>query len=211
MERKTTQVLLNQMIEQQLVARGINDLRVIDAFSKVKRHQFVDSHLREYAYEDYPLDIGLNQTISQPYIVALMLESLNIKSTDRVLEIGTGSGYQTAIIAQLAAEVYTVELKEPLQIKAKLTLDQLGYKNIIYHIGNGYLGYLVGVPYDKIIVSAAAPYLPNKLIDQLVEFGRMVIPIDFGIWQELIVITKEQSKIKRERLCFCRFVPLVEE
>lgn len=211
MKEKIVHELLDDLVKNQLEARGIINKKTIDVFKKVHRHLFVSKKLVKFAYEDHPLDIGYNQTISQPYIVALMVDSADIQPSDRVLEIGTGSGYQTAIIAELAKEVYTVEIKQPLQEAAKTTLDKLGYANIKYKIGNGYLGWEEYAPYDKIIVSAAAYYLPNYLVDQLKDMGKLIIPLDTKSWQELFAITKERYGLRREKLCSCRFVPLVEK
>ncbi len=211
MKEKRVHELLDELVKTQLEARGITNKKTLDVFKKVYRHKFVSKKLANVAYADHPLDIGYNQTISQPYIVALMIDSANIQPSDRILEIGTGSGYQTALIAEMAKEVFTLEIKAPLQENAKKVLDKLGYKNIKYKIGNGYFGWSEYAPYDKIIVSAAAYYLPNYLVDQLKDDGKLIIPLDTKSWQELFVITKERFGLKREKLCSCRFVPLVEK
>jgi len=211
MKTKAAEKLLEEMIQTQLSRRGITDQIVLDAFHKVYRHFFVSKGLQDEAYEDYPLDIGFGQTISQPYIVALTIQSAKIKANDKVLEIGTGSGYQTAILAEIAKEVYTIEIIKTLSDTAEKTLKDLGYENIRFLNGNGYLGWLENAPYDKIIVSAAAKYLPSALVEQLVGGGHLIIPLDIGGWQELLCLTKEEFALKREKLCDCRFVPLIEK
>ncbi|HOO44138.1 MAG TPA: protein-L-isoaspartate(D-aspartate) O-methyltransferase [Bacillota bacterium] len=210
MKTKIAKKLLDDMISQQLVKRGISSPDVIEAFSHVQRHLFVPKIYQTEAYEDYPLDIGFEQTISQPYIVALMVEKANIKTTDRVLEIGTGSGYLTAILSELSAEVYTVEVIDELYERAKILLNHLGYDNIHYLNDNGYFGWQEFAPYDKIIVSAAAQYLPSYLVDQLKDGGKLIVPLETRGWQELFAMTKDPFGLHREKLCNCRFVPMVE-
>ena len=199
-----------RMIREQLTPRGIRHPRVLEAFKRVPRHRFVPERFARYAYEDSPLEIGLDQTISQPYIVALMSEAIDPRNTDKVLEIGTGSGYQTAILAELVEHVYTVERIEPLMHKAKRTLDNLGYTNITYALGDGHEGLPVHAPFDKIIVTAAAKRLPEALVDQLVEGGILVIPIGGHFFQDLVKITKNANGFKKESLGGCRFVPLIK-
>lgn len=210
MKTKTVLKLLDDMVEQQIIKRGISDVRVLDAFRRVQRQLFVPKASQSEAFGDHPLDIGYGQTISQPYIVALMTESAKIEPTDRVLEIGTGSGYQTAILAELAREVYTIEINEDLYASAKKRLEKMRYANVHCMKGNGYYGWQEKSPFDKIIVSAAAYYLPSFLVDQLKEGGKLVVPLDTRSWQELYAITKERYGLKREKLCNCRFVPMVE-
>lgn len=198
------------MVDRQLRARGITDKKVLQAFVDVPRHRFVDSSQYDRAYEDYPLPIGKGQTISQPYIVALMTEVIRPDSSDRVLEIGTGSGYQAAILAELVDSVFTIEIVEMLGRRAESVLAALGYDNVFVKIGNGYLGWPEHAPFDKIIVTAAPPEVPQALVDQLAEGGRMVLPVgDF--WQELILITRQNGKIKREKITDVRFVPMVND
>ncbi len=202
---------LENMVNSQIFNRGIKSDNVINAFLNVERHLFVKNLDKPYAYQDYPLSIGYDQTISQPYIVALSVDQANINKTDRVLEIGTGSGYQTAIIAELAKDVYTIERIEPLQKKAKSILESLNYQNIHYMIGNGYLGWGEYAPFDVIIISAAAPYVPEHLQQQLAIGGRMILPLGDIYWQRLILFTKEKDELKEKILCTCRFVPLVDK
>lgn len=198
-----------QMVEEQIKMRGINDRKLINAMLKVPRHLFVPEKYRELAYADRPLPIGGEQTISQPYMVALMTQCLQIDKFDKVLEIGTGSGYQTAILAELANEVYTVERIVSLAVKAEEILKQLGYQNIYFKIGNGSLGWDEYAPYDKIIVTAASPELPQPLLEQLKEGGKIVIPIGGKYTQDLVKVEKGKSGLKKETICGCIFVPLI--
>ena len=200
-----------KMVQEQIIYRGIKDEALIKTLLKVPRHLFVDPAIEQYAYQDHPLPIGLNQTISQPYIVALMTEKLALKKTDRVLEIGTGSGYQTAILAQLAKEVFTVERLERLQIRAKKIHTSLGYDNIYYHLGNGYEGWEAFALYDAIIVTASPNKVPDALLSQLVENGRMIIPINKFYSGRLYLITKKGEKIDQQFICDCRFVELIDD
>ena len=199
-----------QMVENQIKAREMKDLRVLDAMLKVKRHLFVPSHSRHLAYEDYPLPIGEGQTISQPYIVALMTELLALKGTERVLEIGTGSGYQTAILAELAGEVYTIEILEPLARQSKRLLKELNYKNIKVKIGDGFLGWPEFSPFDGIVVTCAPEKIPPPLLEQLAEGGRLVIPVG-KYWQNLKLVRKIKNRIKEEDIIPVRFVPMLRE
>lgn len=199
------------MVDYQLKARGISDEKLLNAFLTVDRHLFVRSFDKDYSYEDYPLDIGYGQTISQPYIIALSLEKIDIKNTDSVLEIGTGSGYQTALLSKLAQKVYTVEIIPELHDHAKSLLSSLGYHNIEFILGDGYEGYPRGAPYDKIVVSCAAMKMPNKLVEQLKIGGKMVIPIESVFWQNLYLVIKEEDTINKTNLCCVRFVPMVEK
>ena len=202
------------MVESQIIRRGIKDKNVINAMLKVERHLFVNENLKNEAYEDYPLPIGESQTISQPYIVALMSEALELNKKSRVLEIGTGCGYQTAVLAEIAKEVYTVERIESLSLKAKQTLNSLGYQNILFKIGNGTLGWKENAPFDAIIVTAAAKKVYEAYIEQLSENGRLVIPVEesrFSGYQILKKIVKSNNgQIKEYSLGGCRFVPLID-
>ncbi|MBI4335392.1 MAG: protein-L-isoaspartate(D-aspartate) O-methyltransferase [Candidatus Omnitrophica bacterium] len=198
-----------RMIDAQLIPRGISDARVLDVFRKVPRHEFAPKNLLNEAYADYPLPIGEGQTISQPYIVALMTERLKLRGGEKVLEVGTGSGYQTAILAELAGEVYSVERARALAKKASDTLDRLGCRNIKIKIGDGTLGWEENSPYDAIIVTAGAPNVPDPLIRQLDESGRLVIPIGGSLGQTLTLIEKKNGKIIYTEICGCMFVPLV--
>ncbi len=197
------------MIERQLVSRGIRDERLIQVMLDVPRHRFIPGSVAERAYEDGPLPIGEGQTISQPYIVAEMTAALRIEETDKVLEIGTGTGYQTAILCRLARTVVTVERMGSLSERARASLAALGIENVTFHVGDGTLGAPQDAPFDRVIVTAAAPDVPSPLIDQMTEDGILVVPIG-GRWeQELTVIHKEGGTLRRESLGGCRFVPLV--
>lgn len=197
-----------RMVETQIIARGIKDERVVAAMKKVPRHLFVPSDMIDYAYNDEPVPIGEGQTISQPYIVAYMTEALNLKAEDKVLEIGTGSGYQTAILAEIVSEVYTIEIIATLSLRAQELLAKLGYQNIHFKIGDGSFGWEENSPYDAIIVTAAPAKIPRPLEDQLKLDGRMVIPVGSG-FQELFLVTKEKQGVKRKKLLPVRFVPLI--
>lgn len=198
------------MVETQIIARGVKDKRVLEAMLKVERHKFVPLNLQKYAYEDYPLEIGEGQTISQPYIVALMTELLELKGNEKVLEIGTGSGYQAAILAELCKKVYTIEIIPSLAENAKKLLKNLGYKNIKVKTGDGFYGWKEYAPFDGIIVTCAPSDIPKPLIDQLAEGGRMVIPVG-DIYQELLLIKKEKGKLIRKSIIPVRFVPMTGE
>jgi protein-L-isoaspartate(D-aspartate) O-methyltransferase len=198
-----------KMVKTQLIPRGIKDSRVLEAMTAVRRDLFVEEALVGEAYNDHPLPIGHNQTISQPYIVALMTEALGLKGDEKVLEIGTGSGYQTAILASLADKVYTVERIRPLMVKARNLLADLNYQNVLFKAFDGTLGWQEYAPYDAIIVTAGAPNVPQPLLDQLAEGGRLVIPIGNRFSQELIKVTRKLGSFTQENLGSCRFVDLV--
>lgn len=197
------------MVEKQIKMRGITDEKVLKAMKEVQRHKFVGEALLNVAYQDSPLPIGYGQTISQPYIVAVMTELLDIKDDHKVLEIGTGSGYQAAILSKLAMSVITVERIPELFQQAKERLQNLGYNNIIVINGDGTIGYKKYAPYDRIVVTAAAPEVPKSLIEQLALHGKMVIPIGNRITQWLEIIKKENDTIQREKREGVRFVPLL--
>jgi protein-L-isoaspartate(D-aspartate) O-methyltransferase len=199
------------MVDAQIVSRGIRDGATIDAFLSVPRHLFVEEALRNQAYSDYPLPIGNEQTISQPYIVALMIENLMLSPDDRVLEIGTGSGYQTAILAKIAGEVFSVERIEELAKKADGLLKQLGYNNVRIRVDDGTQGWIEQCPFDAIVVAAASPDIPRPLIDQLKDGGRLVIPVGGRSSQELVQAVKEGDEVVRRNLGSCRFVKLIGE
>ena len=199
------------MVMEQLIPRNISDKLILEAFRKVPRHEFIPQELRHSAYNDYPIPIGEGQTISQPYMVALMTESLGLQGTEKVLEIGTGSGYQAAILAELAREVYSVERFQSLAERAGETLDALGYKNIRIKTADGTLGWPDFAPYDRILVTAAAPAAPDSLIKQLNEKGRLVIPIGGRFSQSLTIIEKTNTGISSREVCGCVFVPLIGE
>ena len=199
-----------RMVAEQIRARGIKDQRVLEAMEAVPRHHFVPESYSSRAYDDHPLPIGYDQTISQPYIVALMTEVCGIVPGDRVLEIGTGSGYQAAVLALLATEVYSIEIVEPLGKEARERLIELGYKNVEVRIGDGYKGWPEEAPFDVIIVTAAPEEVPQALVDQLADGGRMVLPVGTH-YQELYVLTREGEEIHKEKLANVRFVPMVHD
>jgi len=201
------------MVGSQIKARGITDAKVIDAMLKVERHKFVPKSLEKLAYGDYPLPIGYEQTISQPYIVALMTERLSLKAGDRIFEVGTGSGYQAAILSLLAGEVYTVEIIESLADSAAVRLDRLGFHNVHVRYGDGFLGWPEKAPFDAIIITCAPPKLPEPLVAQLAEGGRLIVPLgeDF---QVLTLYRKIGGVLKKEEITPVLFVPmkgLIEE
>ena len=197
------------MIEQQIKKRGVTDKKVLKAMDMVPRHEFVEEGLKGVAYQDNPLPIGMDQTISQPYIVALMTDLLDIKEAHKVLEVGTGSGYQAAVISHLAMSVISVERIPKLFKNAKETLRKLGYNNITVVMADGSIGYREYAPYDRIIVTAASPSIPDELVDQLANNGTMVIPVGGKISQRLIVVKKEGSKTTKTDNIGVRFVPLM--
>jgi protein-L-isoaspartate(D-aspartate) O-methyltransferase len=198
------------LIERELKPEGITDERVVAAMYKVKREKFIPESLRDRAYGNYPLPIGENQTISQPYIVGLMTQALDIQPTDKVLEIGTGSGYQAAILAELASVVYTVERIEVLSTKARTNLLSQGYSNVIVVHGDGTEGLPGYAPYDKIMITAAAPDIPVPLLTQMKNGGKMVIPTGDRFVQDLLLIEKAlNGRLYKSSLCGCRFVPLI--
>ena len=201
----------NQMVEYQLRGRGIKDPQVLEAFRKVPRHEFTPRNLREKAYRDAPLPIGQNQTISQPYMVAVMTELAAVEPGDRVLEIGTGSGYQAAIFAELGAEVYSIERFAELAQQAEETLRQLQYTTVYTRVSNGTLGWEEEAPFDVIIVTAGAPQIPKSLLEQLDEEGRLVIPLDEGASQVLYLIRRTEEGFEKQRGERCTFVPLIGE
>lgn len=201
--------LRHQMVISQLRSRGVADERILSAMERVPRHEFAPERYREQAYQDHPLPIGEGQTISQPYIVALMLEALGLSSRDRVLEVGTGSGYVTALLAELAAQVISIERHASLAESARALLQQLGYSNVRVVSGDGTRGFPEWSPYDAIIVSAAAAEVPAALIAQLAEGGRMIIPVGSDDAQQLRLIRIESGQPSIEFRELCRFVPLV--
>jgi protein-L-isoaspartate(D-aspartate) O-methyltransferase len=201
-----------KMVDVQIRQRGVTDQDVLAAMAAVPRHEFVSDDLQNQAYADHPLPIGYGQTISQPYIVALMTELLELKKTDRVLEVGTGSGYQAAILSKIVAEVYTVEIIEALAREASQRLARLGYDNVHATQGDGYYGWQEHAPYDAIIVTAAPDHIPQPLVQQLKEGGRMVVPVGPpGGYQELWKITKKGTKTVKRNITGVLFVPLTGE
>ncbi|MBP1725910.1 MAG: protein-L-isoaspartate(D-aspartate) O-methyltransferase [Deltaproteobacteria bacterium] len=199
----------NRMVDSQLVSRGIKDAKVLLAMRKVPRHRFVEEALISQAHGDHPLPIGEKQTISQPYIVALMTEALELRGVERVLEIGTGSGYQTAILAELAEKVYSIERMYPLSVKARRLLDELGYLNVVLKVGDGTLGWKEEAPFDAVMVTAGSPEVPQPLVDQLAVGGRLVIPVGDRYSQSLVRVARTKEGIKKSDLGGCRFVNLV--
>jgi len=196
------------MVDTQIRARGVRDPLVLAAVAKVPRHLFIPEALQARAYADEPLPIGQGQTISQPYIVAYMTETLGLRGGEKVLEVGTGSGYQTAVLAEIAGEVWTVEIVETLAGRARAVLEGLGYANIHYRVGDGSQGWPEAGPFDAIIVTAAAAHMPPGLEEQLAPSGRMVIPVGTEL-QELVLVTQEKKGLERRTLLGVRFVPLV--
>jgi protein-L-isoaspartate(D-aspartate) O-methyltransferase len=197
-----------RMVREQLAARGIRDARVLAAMARVPRHELVPEAHRDEAYEDGPLPIGEGQTISQPYVVAAMSEAAALEGDERVLEVGTGSGYQAAVLSELAREVYTIELEPVLAARAKRDLERLGYQNVHTRTGDGYRGWPEAAPFDAILVTAAPDHVPPDLLEQLKVGGRLVIPVGGRFDQELWVYTKTDRGVERRQLMPVRFVPL---
>lgn len=198
-----------EMVEQQLRARGIRDARVLDAMLEVPRHEFVPEEVRAQSYEDHPLPIGKEQTISQPLIIAISLQALELTGSESVLEVGTGSGYQTALLARLAKQVYSVERHQELADAAERTLRELGFNNVQVSVRDGSQGWKDHSPYDAILVSAAAPSIPRSLVEQLADGGKMVIPVGPPHTQELLLVRRNGLTTTTETVDGCRFVPLV--
>lgn len=201
--------LRHEMVDVQLIGRGISDPKVLSAFRKVPRHLFVPERIRASAYDDCALPIGEGQTISQPYMVAIMTEQLKLKGSETVLEIGSGSGYQAAILAELCQQVFTIERVEILSQHAQKNATEAGYENIEFIVGDGTLGHPPASPYQGIIVTAGCPEVPQPLIDQLKEEGRLVLPVGDRYQQVLTTVTKSGGKIKTEESILCVFVPLI--
>lgn len=200
-----------QMVTEQIASKGVRDERVLAAMRKVPRHQFVPEDARPYAYIDSPVRIGNGQTISQPFIVALMTELLDVQPGHRVLDVGTGSGYQAAILGELAAEVFSIERHPELANTARTTLDELGYENVKVFVGDGSQGYAPGAPYDRAIVGAAAPAVPQALLDQLAPAGRLVIPVGPRYSQQLEIWERQGDKFNKKPSIMVVFVPLIGE
>jgi len=198
-----------RMVEEQLVNRGITDVRVLAAVAKVERHRFVEEALRTRAYEDKPLPIGERQTISQPYMVGLMTETLELRGGERVLEVGTGCGYQTAVLAELAGTVFTIERIAALAAAARMRLEAAGYTNVATRVGDGSLGWSEAAPFDAVIVTAGTPQVPRPLVAQLATGGRLVFPIGEDELQTLVRIRKDEAGLREEYFGDCRFVKLV--
>jgi protein-L-isoaspartate(D-aspartate) O-methyltransferase len=200
-----------KMIRQQIRARGIENPEILAAFENVPRHRFVPEGLKKYAYQDRPLPIGEDQTISQPYIVALMTRSIEPKKTDRILEIGTGSGYQAAILAELSEQVYTIEILASLAESARRTLSETGYENVHVKTGDGFKGWPEHAPFDAIVVTCSPEKVPEPLKGQLAGGGRMVIPVGQGYDQNLVLLEKNKGQLIEKQILPVRFVPMVDE
>ncbi len=203
--------LRNEMVRTQIIQRRISDRAVIAAIRKVERHLFVPENVMCLAYNDHPLSIGEGQTISQPYIVALMSELLELNKNMKVLEIGTGSGYQAAILGEIAGEVYSIEIVEPLAVRSSQLINRLGYTNVYCKTGDGYLGWKEHAPFDAIIVTCAPSEIPGPLKEQLSEGGRMIIPVGGQFVQELVLLTKRNGKIKQRSVASVLFVPMLRD
>ncbi|MFN3396585.1 MAG: protein-L-isoaspartate(D-aspartate) O-methyltransferase [Thermodesulfovibrionales bacterium] len=200
------------MVERDIRARGVKDAQVLDAMRRVPRHLFVEEGLKNQAYDDHPLPIGEGQTISQPYVVALMTEALGLKTSGRVLEIGTGSGYQAAVLAELVREVYTIEIRKGLAEKAEKRLSELGYRNVRVRYGDGYFGWEEFAPFDAIIVTASVNHIPPPLIKQLKDGGRLIIPLGSTIYyQTLTLVKKKKGEVFLEQMGPVAFVPMIGE
>jgi len=199
-----------RMVEEQIEARGVRSSRVLAALREVPRHEFVPLEERDRAYEDRPLPIGHGQTISQPYIVAVMTELLDLSGDERVLEIGTGSGYQAAVLGRLAREVYTIEIVPELARRAEVDLRRLGFANVHVRDGDGYRGWPEHAPFDAIVVTAAPEHVPQPLVDQLAVGGRLVVPVG-DVSQDLVLITRDADGVREQRLLGVRFVPMTGE
>jgi protein-L-isoaspartate(D-aspartate) O-methyltransferase len=200
------------MVENQIAGRGVTDSRVLEAMRKIPRHLFVDESLMGKAYNDHPLPIGEGQTISQPYIVALMTDTLKLKSTEKVLEIGTGSGYQAAVLAEIVKEVYSIEIRERLVESSSKLLRELGYKNISVKYGDGYYGWEEHAPFDAIIITASANHIPPPLIKQLKDEGRLIIPLGSTLYHQTLTLVKKKGKeLDVEQMGGVVFVPMVGE
>jgi protein-L-isoaspartate(D-aspartate) O-methyltransferase len=201
-----------QMVEQDIRGRGVKDPVVLRVMNTVPRHLFVNASVRSQAYADHPLPIGEGQTISQPYVVALMTEALQLKPGDRVLEIGTGSGYQAAVLAGIVQEVYTIEIRKTLAGEAEKTLADLGYRNVTVKFGEGYFGWEEHAPFDAIIITAAANHIPPLLIKQLKEGGRLIVPLGSTVYYQMLTLaTKRKGELDVEQICPVAFVPMTGE
>ncbi len=198
-----------RMVETQLIARGISDPKVLEAMRKVPRHLFVDEALQDQAYNDHPLPISDKQTISQPYVVALMTESLKFTGQEKVLEIGTGSGYQAAVLAELAGRVFSIERHPGLALRANQVLRDLGYRNVIIRVGDGSMGWPDDAPFDAVMVTAGTPEVPQPLVDQLAVGGRLIVPVGDRLGQDLVLVQRRPEGITKTNMGGVRFVDLV--
>jgi protein-L-isoaspartate(D-aspartate) O-methyltransferase len=211
LDEKRFESLRLKMVEEQLAGQGIRDERVLDAFRRVSRHLFVPEDLIDQAYENHPVAIGQGQTISQPYMVACMSEALALRGGEKVLEIGSGSGYQTAVLKALDADVYTIERLPELSERAKGTVERAGFPGGHYRVGDGSRGWPEEAPFDRVIVTAGAPTMPVSLVEQLKDGGSMVIPVGGEETQDLLLVRRGQGRVTRERICSCVFVKLLGE
>jgi protein-L-isoaspartate(D-aspartate) O-methyltransferase len=211
METEESREARMNMVEKQIAARGVTDEKVLEAMRKVERHQFVPEQYRGYAYADRPLPIGESQTISQPYVVAFMTEILELQEGEKVLEIGTGSGYQAAVLAEICNNVWTIEVNHILAERAGNVLEKTGYSEVHVRAGDGYQGWSEFAPFDAIIVTCAPSDVPGPLVDQLAEGGRMIIPVDIRFGQELVLLKKIKGKLVRKGVLPVRFVPMIDE
>ncbi len=205
------QLKREQMVKRQIAARGITNTKVLSAMRKVERHLFVPEDKIDDAYGDYAVPIGYGQTISQPYIVAFMTDILDVKRDTKVLEVGTGSGYQAAVMGEICDSVFTIEIIKPLAEKSRELLKKLGYRNVFVKIGDGYKGWPEYAPYDAIIVTCSPSHIPEPLVEQLAEGGKMVIPVGKLFNQELVLLVKNKGKLKQQAILPVRFVPMVNE
>ena len=210
-DQKRYETLRRRMVEEQLAGQGIRDERVLEAFRAIPRHLFVPEELAEQAYENHPVKIGQGQTISQPYMVACMSEALALKGGEKVLEVGTGSGYQTAVLKALKADVYTIERFPELSERARETVERAGFPGVHYRVGDGSRGWPEEAPFDRVIVTAGAPTMPVSLVQQLRDGGSMVIPVGGEEQQELLLVRRGEGRVTRERICSGVFVKLVGE
>ena len=198
-----------KMVEDQLIQRGVKDVRILEAMNRIPRHLFVHESLQHRAYGDHPLPIGENQTISHPHTVAAMTEALKLKGREKVLEIGTGSGYQTALLGELCAQVFTIERIRSIALKAQQVLDRLGYMKIVFKVFDGTYGWPDQAPFDAILIAAASPDVPKNLLAQLADNGRLVMPVGGAQNQRLRLVVKEGGRITESEIGECKFVPLV--
>jgi protein-L-isoaspartate(D-aspartate) O-methyltransferase len=199
------------MVETQIAARGLRNVRVLEAIRTVPRHEFVPERWRDRAHGDHPIAVGFGQTISQPYIVAFMTEQLDPQPTDRILEVGMGSGYQAAVLSRLVQEVFTIEIVEPLAVRAAADLERLGFQNVQVRVGDGYRGWPEAAPFDAIVVACAPDHVPEPLVGQLKEGGRMIVPLDRSGAQTLCLLEKRGGQVEQQAVLEVRFVPMTGE
>jgi protein-L-isoaspartate(D-aspartate) O-methyltransferase len=208
-DEKRFESLRRRMVEEQLASQGIRDERVLEALRRIPRHLFVPGDAADHAYENHPVAIGQGQTISQPYMVACMTQALDLRGGEKVLEVGSGSGYQTAVLKALNADVYTIERLPELSDRARGNVERAGYEGVHYKVGDGSRGWPEEAPFDRVIVTAGAPTMPVSLVEQLRDGGSMVIPVGGEEEQELLLVRRGQGRVTRERICSCIFVKLL--